>query len=57
MPSGAMDALSVSELWGGEVAEPCKVRLGTGVEAVCFRIGDFYVSPFDGKLIEGVETK
>ncbi len=57
LPSDAMTAGEVSEMWGGEPAEPCKVRLSAGVETVCFRVGDLFVDCVTGKRIDGVKSK
>lgn len=56
-PSNAMTAQAISEMWGGESASLCKVRLGSGVEALCFRVGDLFVDSISGKPIEGVKIK
>ena len=54
LPEGAMSAQSVAEIWHAE-AVPCKVRLSVGVEAICFRVSDFFVDAMSGKRIDGVK--
>ncbi len=55
LPSDSMTAQAVSELWGGEEAVPCKVRLSAGVETVCYRVGVLFVDAVTGKRIDGVK--
>ncbi len=54
LPEGAMSAQSVAEIWHAE-AVPCKVRISAGVEAICFRVSDFFVDAMSGKRIYGVK--
>ena len=54
LPNGAMSAQSIAEIWHAE-AVPCKVRLSAGVEAICFRVSDFFVDAVSGKRIDGVK--
>ena len=54
LPEGAMSAQSVAEIWHAE-AVPCKVRISAGVEAICFRVSDFFVDAMSGKRIDGVK--
>ena len=55
LPGGALTAQEVSEMWAGEGACPCKVRLGAGVETVCYRVADFFVDAVTGKRLDGIK--
>ena len=57
LPSDAMTSQAISEMWGGESAVLCKVRLGLGVEKLCFRVGDLFVDSVTGKPIDSVKSK
>ena len=55
LPDGAMTAQDVAEAWGAESAIPCKVRLGGGVESVCYQVGELFVDAVSGKRIDGIK--
>ena len=57
LPKDFLTAQAISEMWEGESVVPCKVRIGYGVETLCFRVGNFYADGVTGRRLDNIKNK